>query len=258
MGGDRDRVDYDAVAPEYDRRYASRSYAGVADTLAAVLAHEGGAVLEVGCGTGHWLAKLGSLGHRSFGVDASSGMLRRARDAGAERIAAATAGALPFAEASFDAVVCINALHHFPDPTAFVREARRTLRTGGRFVTIGMDPHGGVRRWVVYDFFAGTRDADLRRFAAPADIRRWLAEAGFEEIATCEAERMEERVAGRAVLASPFLGRRGTSQLALLDDAAYEEGIRGIEAAVDRGAASGRAAEFVVDLSLYATLAVKR
>ena len=72
------------------------------------------------------------------------------------------------------------------------------------------------------------------------------------------AERMEERVRGRAALASPFLGRRGTSQLALLDDAAYDAGIRGIETAVDRGEASGTEAEFVVDLSLYATLAVKR
>jgi SAM-dependent methyltransferase len=256
--GDPIRVDYDQVAPEYDRRYASRSYAGVAETLEGVLAGSGLDVLEVGCGTGHWLTMLGALGHRTFGVDASAGMLGRARAAGAGRIAVATAGALPFAAASFGAILCINALHHFPDATAFVREAWRTLRKGGRFLSIGMDPHGGVRQWVVYDYFPGTREADLRRFPPPVQIRRWLEAAGFSETATGEAERMKERVSGRAVLASPFLGRRGTSQLALLDDAAYDAGIRRIAAEVDRAEANGEEAVFTVDLSLYATVAVKR
>lgn len=256
--GDRIRIDYDRVAPEYDRRYASRSYAGTAETLEGVLAGSGPDVLEVGCGTGHWLTKLDALGHKAFGVDASAGMLGRARAAGTGRLAVATAGALPFAGASFGAIVCVNALHHFPDPISFVREAWRTLREGGRFVSIGMDPHGGVRQWVVYDYFPGTREADLRRFPPPARLRDWLEEAGFGETTTCEAERMEDRVSGRAVLASPFLGRRGTSQLALLEDAAYEAGLRRIAAEIDRAEASGQEAVFTADLSLYATVALKR
>lgn len=257
---DRDspRVDYDRVAPEYDRRYASRSYAGIAETLTGLLPGSGRDVLEVGCGTGHWLTALAKLGHRPFGADASAGMLARARDAGHARLLVATAAALPFAATSLDAIVCVNALHHFPDPIAFVREAWRMLRVGGLLVTIGMDPHDGVRRWVVYDAFAGTREADLRRFAAPAQIRRWLEDAGFRDTATCEAERMEDRAFGRDVLASPFLGRRGTSQLALLDDAAYAAGLERIEEEIEVAEASGREAEFVADLSLYATIGLKR
>jgi ubiquinone/menaquinone biosynthesis C-methylase UbiE len=41
------------------------------------------------------------------------------------------------ADASFDRLFCVNALHHFRDKRAFVVEARRVLRRGGRMMTIG-------------------------------------------------------------------------------------------------------------------------
>jgi ubiquinone/menaquinone biosynthesis C-methylase UbiE len=263
---ERAEVDYARVAPSYDRRYAARSYTGVDDALARWLAGGPREVLEVGCGTGHWLVRLGARGHAVTGVDASPAMLRRARAAArtaatpgtaGERLAVATAEALPFAAASFDAVVCVNAFHHFPDKPGFLAEAWRVLRAGGRFSSVGMDPHGGVRRWAVYDYFPETREIDRRRFPAPAAIRSSLADAGFVDVSTAEVERMEESVIGRAALASPFLERHGTSQLALLDDASYDEGIRRIEAAVARGEAEGRPEPFAVELSLYATTAAK-
>jgi hypothetical protein len=68
---------------------------------------------------------------------------------------------------------------------------------------------------------------------------------------------MDEEVEGRAALASPFLERRGTSQLALLDDAAYAAGIGRIEAAIAAAAARGERATCFVQLSLYATTAMK-
>src|SRR5215475_7078210 len=133
------KVDYDRIAPAYDRRYAERSYAGVGDALARFLG-DAARVLEVGCGTGHWLAQIGASGRSAFGVDASPAMLRRARTSTDARVAVATASALPFEAARFDAVVCVNALHHFPDKPRFLAEAWRVLRPGGRFFSVGMDP----------------------------------------------------------------------------------------------------------------------
>src|SRR5205814_10634751 len=52
-------ADYDSVAAGYDRRYAIHEYAGVRGTLLGFVG-EAGALLEVGCGTGHWLAALAS------------------------------------------------------------------------------------------------------------------------------------------------------------------------------------------------------
>jgi hypothetical protein len=36
---------------------------------------------------------------------------------------------------------------------SFLDEARRVLRSGGRLMTIGLDPHLGIDRWYIYDYF---------------------------------------------------------------------------------------------------------
>ena len=41
---------------------------------------------------------------------------------------------LPFAEDSFDAVICSNSFHHYPNPQAFFNSTYRVLRKGGRLV----------------------------------------------------------------------------------------------------------------------------
>ena len=50
-------TDYDRIADRFDARYAMYAYDGVRETLLQFLgADASSAVLEVGCGTGHWLA----------------------------------------------------------------------------------------------------------------------------------------------------------------------------------------------------------
>lgn len=52
-------VDYDWIADEYDRRYDENDYGGVERTLLDFVGDSRlSSVLEVGCGTGHWLAAL--------------------------------------------------------------------------------------------------------------------------------------------------------------------------------------------------------
>jgi ubiquinone/menaquinone biosynthesis C-methylase UbiE len=48
---------------------------------------------------------------------------------------------LPFPDAVFDLIFCVNAFHHFAHPYRFVAEARRVLRADGALAIIGMDPH---------------------------------------------------------------------------------------------------------------------
>ncbi|MEA2705101.1 MAG: hypothetical protein QOD63_3046 [Actinomycetota bacterium] len=50
--------------------------------------------------------------------------------------ALADAQALPFADASLDAVVGVDVLHHVEFPARFLAEAQRTLRPGGRVVLV--------------------------------------------------------------------------------------------------------------------------
>jgi ubiquinone/menaquinone biosynthesis C-methylase UbiE len=100
------RVDYDRIASTYDRRYEGD---GMSDTAAALLALAQGLrpelILEVGCGTGRWLADLRSVSDQLYGLDLSAGMLAgaRARDTGINLVRG-RAGQLPFRAASFDLV----------------------------------------------------------------------------------------------------------------------------------------------------------
>ena len=80
-------ADYDRIADRYDRRYGLHAYAGVRDALFNSL--DSGTVtaaIEVGCGTGHWLAEIRRRypsAERLFlaGVEPAAGMLSRAQAA---------------------------------------------------------------------------------------------------------------------------------------------------------------------------------
>lgn len=93
-------------------------------------------VLDVGGGTGR-VAR--SLREEVIVVDASRGMLRRAREHALPAVRAA-AERLPVADRSVDAVLIVDALHHFEDQRAALAEAARVLRPGGVAVVREFDP----------------------------------------------------------------------------------------------------------------------
>ncbi len=110
-------VNYDSIAATYDRRYVENDYSGVERVLTAFVgSNVTGRVLEVGCGTGHWLRLLGERGLRVAGVDASRNMLGLCpRPSTCAVLAQGRAEHLPWASQTFERVFCINALHHFED-----------------------------------------------------------------------------------------------------------------------------------------------
>jgi SAM-dependent methyltransferase len=95
-------------------------------------------LLDMGCGLGESAAYFAMRGAQVTATDLSPEMLRVARTVAGRHGAAlresvASADALPFASASFDAVYIANTLHHLPDPPAVLREIQRVLRPGGWF-----------------------------------------------------------------------------------------------------------------------------
>jgi SAM-dependent methyltransferase len=207
-------------------------------------------VLEAGCGTGYWLTQLPDCGVRC-GLDLSAGMLDKAgrRDESLELVRR-TAMHLPFRQGAFDLVLCIHGLHHFDDPAAFVVEARRVLRGGGALAIIGMDPGMERDRWYLYDYFRGTLDADVARYPRGEAILRWMREAGF----VCCERRLAARIAadlvGREVLNDPILHKDGTSQLSLLTEEAFRDGMARIEEAIRGAERLGGEIVFAVDIAL--------
>ena len=79
----------------------------------------GVSVLDVATGGGHVARRLREAGAKVVTVDRAPGM---------EPDVIAPADHLPFADASFDAVACRIAAHHFPDVLAAVREMARVAR----------------------------------------------------------------------------------------------------------------------------------
>lgn len=96
------------------------------------------AVLDVGCGTGAVLALLHEKypDRRYVGLDLTPEMIEVARTkvAPGMEFVVGDAENLPFDEASFDAVLCSNSFHHYPNPAAFLAGALRVLRPGGRLI----------------------------------------------------------------------------------------------------------------------------
>jgi SAM-dependent methyltransferase len=167
----------------------------VEDLLAAADVRPGARVLDVACGTGvvarAAARRVGATG-AVVGLDLSPAMLAAAAAlpsvAGAP-IAwqAGNALALPFADRSFDVVVCQQGLQFFPDRLAAMREMRRVLAPGGRVAL-------AVWRPIAHSpGFAVLADA-LDRHIGPglltgpfslgdaAELRTLLEQAGFHDV----------------------------------------------------------------------------
>ncbi len=246
------QVNYDRIAATYNRRFESDvERPGIARALNQ-LVQEGPAldVLEVGCGTGHWLARLYSKGCQTTGLDLSLGMLTQARQRALPGLCLVQGRGerLAFASNAFDLITCINAIHHLSDGRAFVVEAARLLRPGGALAVIGSDPHAHHDDWYVYRYFPGTRETDFARFPSRGQILSWMLEAGMEHVSCQPVDRIHHSKMGRAVLTDPFLQKNTCSQLALLSDEAYADGLKRIHAELDAAQARNETLVFRTDI----------
>lgn len=89
--------------------------------------------LDLGCGTGRLTQVLAQRG-RAIGIDAARAMLTEAQRANRLTLAQGNAFALPFADASFDAVVALRVVFHLADVESLLREGARVVAPRGVFV----------------------------------------------------------------------------------------------------------------------------
>jgi ubiquinone/menaquinone biosynthesis C-methylase UbiE len=146
--------------------------------LAALEAHAGDRVLDVGCGNGAYVEAL--LPQRdTFGVDWTSFPSWSGRQ---DRFAVGLADRLPFRDKSFDTVSCFETLEHLEDPTLGLRELRRVARATVILTVPNCEVTAGQRAsGLIYHHWI---DPTHRSFWTFSQIVSLVQESGFQIISS--------------------------------------------------------------------------
>jgi len=246
------QVDYDLVAETYNQRFADHTPDPTREALLSLVErYHAKNVLEIGCGTGHWLSVLRNPGLTLCGADLSYGMLAQARlHVRPFHLVQTPAEKLPLTNNHFDLLFCVNAVHHFNDPRKFIYEAYRVLQPGDGLGIIGRDLHRNNDQWYVYEYFDHVRQNDLKRFIPWKQLIEWMEAAGFQNIRLAPVGKLVADKIEREVLEDPYLKKNAISQLILLSDADYNAGIAKILSALQKAEDQGRVLVFPVELTL--------
>lgn len=172
---------------------------------------EGLSVADLGCGTGRHSLRLAAAGARVEAIDLSDEMLARARaKPGAERVrfrAHDLARSLPFADASFDRVVCGLVLDHVPGLDRFFAETKRICSPDG-FVVVSVMHPAMMLRGVQARFVDPATGREVRPQSEPHQIADYVTSAlraGFA-LDHLSEHAADEALAARAPRAMKYLG----------------------------------------------------
>lgn len=111
---------YDETANGYNELYGEEQLKKIGLIKRTLKLKKSDSVLDVGCGTG--LSE--ALGCEVIGIDPAAELLRQAN----MPVARGVAEHLPFKNESFDAVICITAIHNFDDVAGAIKEMKRVSR----------------------------------------------------------------------------------------------------------------------------------
>jgi SAM-dependent methyltransferase len=247
-------------ASGYDRVFGSMTSRVAEPLLDAASVAAGTRVLDVATGPGYVAGRAAARGASVVGVDIAGAMVELARrlHPGLD-FRQADAHALPFEDASFEAVVGNLAILHLGRPEQAAGEFARVLAAGGKLALTSWDspertPFFGVIVGAVADAGARPPDdipagPDFFRFSADDAFDALLAQHGFEE-RTLSRVPFTVRFSSVDELWDGLLA--GTVRISALIEGQPAETRRRIREAFDR-----RVAEYRLDEELELPVAVK-
>ncbi|MCS6977093.1 MAG: class I SAM-dependent methyltransferase [Gemmatales bacterium] len=182
------QAQFDAWSDSYDQSWLQAAFFRPSHELLFRHLHlRTGRLLDIGCGTGLFLAEVlvRCPGVEVVGLDLSEKMtaqaVRRLRtwpDRAA--IVRGDSGRLPFRNDSFDAVTCSHSFHHYPDQERVVAEMHRVLRPGGRLLLIDGDRDRPLG-WLIFEVYVPWKEGEVRHCSA-RQFRELFRQAGFVNV----------------------------------------------------------------------------
>jgi len=143
--------------------------------------------LDVATGTGIFARTILPLCAKVTGLDATEAMLDQARKAvsslpnsDAIDFITGDAGAMPFADNSFDLVVSRLAIHHFPEPEAQAKEIARVTRPGGRAILVDLVSPDDPDAASSLNHLETLRDPSHTTSLTLSSLRDLLSKQGFD------------------------------------------------------------------------------
>jgi ubiquinone/menaquinone biosynthesis C-methylase UbiE len=174
-------VSYDRIGAGYDT--TRRADTHITEWLCRFLdVNSAGVYLDIACGTGNYTVALAAIAGRWHGLDASITMIQAARPKSASvswHVADVTD--LPSSVPAVDGVSCVMALHHLPDVPAALREVRRVLRPGGRFVAFTASREQ-MRSYWLNAYFPVAMARAIAQMPDVVDLQRWLSDSGLSPV----------------------------------------------------------------------------
>lgn len=167
-------------ASTYNGKHAKKLYESVSQKVSSFNCKE---VLDVGCGTGTVLSMLSkNEGISLAGIDLSEKMLNIAREKLDEKVELKIGDSeqLPWDDNTFDAIMCTDSFHHYPEPEKVLSEMARVLKFSGHLIIA--DP------WMLSPFrqvtnllFKYSKYGDYRIYSK-TEISKLLIKCGFNSV----------------------------------------------------------------------------
>jgi SAM-dependent methyltransferase len=143
----------------------------------------GSVVVDVGCGKGHHVKRLGELGFVPCGVEISKALAETASSQAATfggRVVVSNAvdGLDQFPDRSFAGAILISFLEHESNPSPLLRKLRQKLVTGGKII-IKVPNFGSWNSFLRGARWCGWRFPDHVNYFTPKTLRELVRRAGF-------------------------------------------------------------------------------
>ena len=189
-------AEFDAKAPTYETYRLAPWYKAHGEAILAALGDPGGgAVLDIGCGTGWLLRRIARSfpAARGIGLDLSGAMVETAE----EKAAAAGLDTLRFVKADWEGadaerlpglsgaginvVVCANAFHYFGDTREALAKMFRVLAPGGELLLLERAKERSVLT-LIWDVLHRFLIRDQVRFYSSSELIELIYGAGFSNV----------------------------------------------------------------------------